>query len=456
MPGLALKETENQSKEFMMIQAMNLESKFSNLFIKGISTGILSLVEIASVLPRASGRKNDRVRKDVLDWLLICLQQFGVSIIAVRIKQDSQIEPISDDDPEESGEVDEVLIDDICDLIEANQDGQSPSSKEKANFFDGAGNDLYDHIRPGNDLLHEYIQKIAKHPLMTPAEERELGEKLDENNPTVRERFINANLRLSVSIAKRYQGRGLELLDLIQEGNIGLMRAVDKFEWQRGYRFSSYATWWIRQQITRAIIDRGNTIRVPVYVVEFWNKLLKASAKLVQSLGREPTAEEVSQETGLPRDKVGLELRNMRMTTVYLDDLIGSHDGEREDGSWEDVLPDNKAARPDVHSEAKSELMNVVGKLKLICKDLEILSPRSAKIIRLRFGLNALLSPLTLQEVGDMMGLSRQRISQIEEKAIQKLLETGCEGIAQLDELIEQLEELCKMVPETDISNFFN
>ncbi|MDZ4131877.1 MAG: RNA polymerase sigma factor RpoD [Dethiobacteria bacterium] len=259
-----------------------------------------------------------------------------------------------------------------------------------------------------NDPVRMYLKEIGKIPLLTSEEEVELARAIEENNEDARRRLAEANLRLVVSIAKKYVGRGMLFLDLIQEGNLGLIKAVEKFDYRKGYKFSTYATWWIRQAITRAIADQARTIRIPVHMVETINKLIRISRQLVQELGREPLPEEIAQEMNITEDRVR-EILKIAQEPVSLETPIG----EEDDSHLGDFIEDHEAQAP--ADAAAFEL------LKEQLEDvLDTLSAREEKVLRLRFGLDDGRSR-TLEEVGQYFGVTRERIRQIEAKALRKL-----------------------------------
>ena len=260
-----------------------------------------------------------------------------------------------------------------------------------------------------HDPVRLYLREIGRVGLLTPEEEVELARRIqDENDEQARNQMIEANLRLVVSIAKRYTSRGLSLLDLIQEGSFGLLKAVEKFDYTKGYKFSTYATWWIRQAITRAIADQARTIRIPVHMVETINKVIRVSRQLLQELGHDPSAEEIAEEMGLPVEKVR-DILKIAQEPVSLETPIG----EEEDSHLADFIEDDNAAEP---AEAasftllKEQLMEV----------LSTLTPREEKVLRLRFGLEDGRTR-TLEEVGKEFNVTRERIRQIEAKALRKL-----------------------------------
>ena len=259
-----------------------------------------------------------------------------------------------------------------------------------------------------DDPVRMYLKEIGKVPLLTNEEEQELARRMADGDEDAKKRMAEANLRLVVSIAKRYVGRGMLFLDLIQEGNLGLIKAVDKFDYTKGYKFSTYATWWIRQAITRAIADQARTIRIPVHMVETINKVIRVSRQLLQELGHDPSAEEIADEIGMPVDKVR-DIMKIAQEPVSLETPIG----EEEDSHLGDFIPDEDASEP---SEAasfsllKEQLMEV----------LETLTPREKKVLELRFGIIDGRTR-TLEEVGKEFNVTRERIRQIEAKALRKL-----------------------------------
>ena len=259
-----------------------------------------------------------------------------------------------------------------------------------------------------DDPVRMYLKEIGKVPLLTPEEEQDLAKRIAEGDEEAKRRMAEANLRLVVSIAKRYVGRGMLFLDLIQEGNLGLIKAVEKFDYTKGYKFSTYATWWIRQAITRAIADQARTIRIPVHMVETINKVIRVSRQLLQELGHDPSAEEIAAEMNMPVDKVR-DILKIAQEPVSLETPIG----EEEDSHLGDFIPDEDASEP---SEAasfsllKEQLMEV----------LDTLTPREKKVLELRFGIVDGRTR-TLEEVGKEFNVTRERIRQIEAKALRKL-----------------------------------
>ncbi len=258
------------------------------------------------------------------------------------------------------------------------------------------------------DPVRMYLKEIGKVPLLTADEEIELAKRMEEGDEEAKKRLAEANLRLVVSIAKRYVGRGMLFLDLIQEGNLGLIKAVEKFDYRKGYKFSTYATWWIRQAITRAIADQARTIRIPVHMVETINKLIRVSRQLLQELGRAPTPEEIAEEMGLPEERVR-DILKISQEPVSLETPIG----EEEDSHLGDFIQDDNVPVPAdaaAFTLLKEQLVEV----------LDTLTDRERKVLRLRFGLDDGRAR-TLEEVGKKFNVTRERIRQIEAKALRKL-----------------------------------
>jgi len=261
---------------------------------------------------------------------------------------------------------------------------------------------------PTNDPVRMYLKEIGKVRLLTAAEEVQLAKRIEKGDMEAKRRLVEANLRLVVSIAKKYVGRGMLFLDLIQEGNLGLIRAVEKFDYKKGYKFSTYATWWIRQAITRAIADQARTIRIPVHMVETINKLIRVQRQLLQRLGREPNPEEIAEQMEITSDKVR-EIMKISQEPVSLETPIG----EEEDSHLGDFIEDQEVEAP---SDAASFTM-LQEQLQMV---LNTLNDRERKVIQLRFGLND-GHPRTLEEVGREFGVTRERIRQIESKTLSKL-----------------------------------
>ncbi len=331
----------------------------------------------------------------------------GKSKGKITEKEISDLLEEMDFDPEEVEklyerlEADDVeIIDDIIPVLDLDfDDTAEPENVDISSVPDGVNID---------DPVKVYLKEIGRVPLLTPEEEVELATRMSQGDPYARKRLSEANLRLVVSIAKRYVGRGMQFLDLIQEGNLGLIKAVEKFDHTKGFKFSTYATWWIRQAITRAIADQARTIRIPVHMVETINKVKKVSSQLLHKNGHEPTAEEIAQELDMPVDKVR-EIMRVAQEPVSLETPIG----EEEDSHLGDFIPDDDAPAP---AEAASHtlLREQLGDV------LKTLTPREEKVLRLRFGLEDGRSR-TLEEVGKEFNVTRERIRQIEAKALRKL-----------------------------------
>ena len=301
--------------------------------------------------------------------------------------------------PEQIEKIYEVLENMGIDVIGDMQDVDVPDEELDLSIPEGIAID---------DPVRMYLKEIGKVPLLSPEEEIELANRIENGDQAAKKKLAEANLRLVVSIAKRYVGRGMLFLDLIQEGNLGLIKAVEKFDYRKGFKFSTYATWWIRQAITRAIADQARTIRIPVHMVETINKLIRVSRQLLQELGREPQPEEVAKVMEMPVDKVR-EIMKIAQEPVSLETPIG----EEEDSHLGDFIPDDEAPAPAeaaAFTMLKEQLINV----------LDTLTPREEKVLRLRFGLDDGRAR-TLEEVGKEFNVTRERIRQIEAKALRKL-----------------------------------
>jgi len=294
-----------------------------------------------------------------------------------------------------------VLLEQGIDVVEEAKEAEVKGKEEETEPRETEGVAIDDPVRM-------YLKEIGKVSLLSPELEIELAKRMEKGEEEAKRRLIEANLRLVVSIAKKYVGRGMLFLDLIQEGNLGLIRAVEKFDWRKGFKFSTYATWWIRQAITRALADQARTIRIPVHMVETINKLIRIQRTLLQDLGRDPAAEEIAQAMSLPVERVR-EILKISQEPISLETPIG----EEEDSHLGDFIEDQEALAP---AEAASFTM-----LKEQLDDvLETLTPRERKVLKLRFGLDD-GRPRTLEEVGHEFGVTRERIRQIEAKALRKL-----------------------------------
>ncbi len=325
----------------------------------------------------------------------LSIDEITEELFSVQIDKD-QVEALYD-----------LLISSGIELVEDKVD--SVEVKLSENKLESDSSDLsLQKVNNVDDPVRMYLKEIGKVPLLTAEREIELAKRIEKGDQYAKEELCEANLRLVVSIAKRYVGRGMLFLDLIQEGNLGLIKAVDKFDWRKGYKFSTYATWWIRQAITRSIADQARTIRIPVHMVETINKLIRISRQLLQDLGREPTPEEIAAEMDIPVEKVR-EIMKIAQEPVSLETPIG----EEEDSHLGDFIPDEEAPAPAeaaAFSMLKEQLFEV----------LETLTDREQKVLRLRFGLDDGRSR-TLEEVGREFHVTRERIRQIESKALRKL-----------------------------------
>jgi len=317
-----------------------------------------------------------------------------------------QDEPINDEGVDEVlapavidpllSDVDEPALEDLEDEVDTDEDLLSQEQ-----YFDDAS----------DDSVRLYLREIGKIPLLTAEEELALAHRVVAGEKRAKDKMAEANMRLVVSIAKRYSGRGLDFLDLIQEGNTGLLRAVEKFDPDKGFKFSTYATWWIRQAITRAIADQARTIRIPVHMVETINKLLRTQRRMTQELNREPTIEELAKELEMEPDKVEYVMK-IKQDITSLDAGVG-RDGDDEDSVLRDFIEDEDSATPE--EAASSQLLK-----EQVQAILSTLSDREQKIIKMRFGLENGKSH-TLEEVGQEFAVTRERIRQIEAKALAKL-----------------------------------
>jgi len=321
-----------------------------------------------------------------------------------------RLSPI-DQDPDQMDDFFEQLADLGIDIVNDHEDLERLRSEGEDADGDDFNFDDDLSLPPGikiNDPVRMYLKEIGRVPLLMAEEEIELAKRIEQGDEEAKRRLAEANLRLVVSIAKRYVGRGMLFLDLIQEGNMGLIKAVEKFDHQKGFKFSTYATWWIRQAITRAIADQARTIRIPVHMVETINKLIRVSRQLLQELGREPTPEEIAKEMDLSPEKVR-EIMKIAQEPVSLETPIG----EEDDSHLGDFIEDSEALAPAdaaAYELLKEQLEDV----------LETLTEREENVLRLRFGLDDGRTR-TLEEVGKVFGVTRERIRQIEAKALRKL-----------------------------------
>ena len=350
----------------MISEVKDFEQRKETLIKKGKEVGFITYEELAEEL------KGLEVSSDLLDELYNALMENDISVVS-----ESDLDDGSDED--DGGDLEDILKD----------------------------NNIAKELTI-NDPVRMYLKEIGKISLLSLAEETELSERIANGDEEAKNRLAESNLRLVVSIAKRYVGRGMLFLDLIQEGNMGLIKAVEKFDYRKGYKFSTYATWWIRQAITRAIADQARTIRIPVHMVETINKLIRTSRHLLQQMGREPTPEEIAAEMELPVERV-MEIQKIAQDPVSLETPIG----EEDDSHLGDFIQDEDSPAPQdsaAYTLLKEQLAEVMGTL----------TPREEKVLRLRFGLED-GKARTLEEVGKEFMVTRERIRQIEAKALRKL-----------------------------------
>ena len=360
----------DRSKGVIHLSKLNAEAmqaRVNELIETGKAKGVLTYNEIIETLGETE------IVSEQFDKILDALSAIGVEV--------AKDEPIEEPEPEP-----DVL-------------NNTPEEEIDISVPEGISID---------DPVRMYLKEIGKVPLLSAEEEIELAKRMEQGDVAAKKRLSEANLRLVVSIAKRYVGRGMLFLDLIQEGNIGLIKAVEKFDYRKGYKFSTYATWWIRQAITRAIADQARTIRIPVHMVETINKLIRVSRQLLQQYGREPQPEEIAAEMGISEDKVR-EIMKIAQEPVSLETPIG----EEEDSHLGDFIPDDDAPAPAeaaARTLMKEQLLNA----------LKTLTPREEMVLKLRFGLED-GRQRTLEEVGREFKVTRERIRQIEAKALRKL-----------------------------------
>lgn len=345
----------------------------------------LSVQEIQLSLLHKGKKKGNLTYKEIID----ALQDFNLNTEAI----DEFYEELSRQGIE--------VVDEIAEIDALEDDSLKSVQEEEIDTFIPEGISI-------NDPVRMYLKEIGKIPLLTPEEEIDLAKSMEDGNEEAKRRLAEANLRLVVSIAKKYVGRGMLFLDLIQEGNLGLIKAVEKFNYRKGFKFSTYATWWIRQAITRAIADQARTIRIPVHMVETINKLIRVSRQLVQELGREPSPEEIALEMDISVERVR-EILKIAQEPVSLETPIG----EEDDSHLGDFIEDHEVLAP--ADAAAFELLR-----EQLEDVLDTLTPREQKVLRLRFGLDDGRTR-TLEEVGQVFGVTRERIRQIEAKALRKL-----------------------------------
>lgn len=347
------------------------KDQVKRLIAKGKKTGTLTYKEVMDILEEID------LTSEEIDDIYQTLEDIGIEVVGEK-----EEDILLDDD------IDADLDDDITEDVK--------------------DDDLVPKGISVDDPVRMYLKEIGKIPLLTAEEEVELAKRMEAGDEEAKKKLAEANLRLVVSIAKRYVGRGMLFLDLIQEGNLGLMKAVEKFEYRKGFKFSTYATWWIRQAITRAIADQARTIRIPVHMVETINKLVRVQRQLLQELGRDPTPEEIAKEMDLEEEKVR-EIMKIAQEPVSLETPIG----EEEDSHLGDFIPDE-----DVLAPADAATFTMLR--EQLIEVLDTLTPREQKVLRLRFGLDDGRAR-TLEEVGKEFDVTRERIRQIEAKALRKL-----------------------------------
>ena len=369
-------------QETLQEQVKDKKQLIRELVSKAKGKGSLTYTEISEHLG------NVEMDKDDMDDIYEQLISQGIAVV-------SEVEP----DDLEPSELEDEDVDDPDVEAAIAESGDSKEIDLEATIPKGIAVD---------DPVRMYLKEIGKVPLLTAQEEIELAKRMENGDEAAKQKLCEANLRLVVSIAKKYVGRGMLFLDLIQEGNLGLIKAVDKFDWKKGYKFSTYATWWIRQAITRSIADQARTIRIPVHMVETINKLIRVSRQLIQEKGREATPEEIAEEMGISEEKVR-EILKIAQEPVSLETPIG----EEEDSHLGDFIPDEDVPAPAeaaAFSMLKEQLVEV----------LDTLTEREQKVLKLRFGLEDGRAR-TLEEVGKKFDVTRERIRQIEAKALRKL-----------------------------------
>ena len=361
-----VKEEKETKKESTNKSEKTDKEKISNIIAEAKQNGKMTYSDLATKLNDVNPEKMDEVFDE--------FEKDGIDLLPDDFEEEPDIEDLK--------EVEELKLDEITDTS-----------------FEGISVD---------DPVRMYLREIGKIPLLTFDEELNLAKRILEGDEEAKQKLAESNLRLVVSIAKKYVGRGMLFLDLIQEGNMGLIKAVEKFDYTKGFKFSTYATWWIRQAITRAIADQARTIRIPVHMVETINKLIRTSRNLLQQMGREPTPEEIAKEMEIPVEKV-VEIQKIAQDPVSLETPIG----EEEDSHLGDFIQDEDSPAP--HDAASYTLLK-----EQLEEVMNTLTPREAKVLKLRFGLEDGKSR-TLEEVGKELNVTRERIRQIEAKALRKL-----------------------------------
>ena len=361
----AIEEIKEENKEIKDDEALKNE-KVNNILKKAKEKGTITYGDLASEL--------DDVNPDQIDKVFDAFEELGVDLLNDDLDEEPDIEDLK--------EVEDLKLDEITD-----------TSYEGINV---------------DDPVRMYLREIGRIPLLTYDEELDLAKRILKGDEEAKQKLAESNLRLVVSIAKKYVGRGMLFLDLIQEGNMGLIKAVEKFDYTKGFKFSTYATWWIRQAITRAIADQARTIRIPVHMVETINKLIRTSRHLLQQMGREPTPEEIAAEMEIPVEKV-MEIQKIAQDPVSLETPIG----EEDDSHLGDFIQDEDSPEP--HDSAAYTLLK-----EQLEEVMNTLTPREAKVLKLRFGLED-GKARTLEEVGREFEVTRERIRQIEAKALRKL-----------------------------------
>lgn len=367
-------------------------------------TTVTDSVDVDQPTPAAPAkpRKISKALQDDIDTLLKQAKSRGFvtqeEVLDVFVEPEEYVDLLDDF----YADIIEKGVDIFESVIDESEDDVSDTQRE-LDILNSLVND------GSSDPVRMYLKEIGRIPLLTREEEIRLAQKAESGDLKAKEKLTSSNLRLVVSIAKKYIGRGMTFLDLIQEGNKGLIRAVEKYDWTKGFKFSTYATWWIRQAITRAIADQARTIRIPVHMVETINKLMRTARKLMQDLGREPTPEEIGEAMEMDPEKVR-EILKISQNTTSLENPVGDSD---DDSVLGDFIADDRQISP-YDATSQQMLRENIGEV------LEALSDREARVLKMRFGLNG-GKAMTLEEVGQKFGVTRERIRQIEAKALRKL-----------------------------------